>query len=315
MNKKLISIIVPIYNAEKYIERCVNSILSQSYKELEIILVNDGSTDKTKEICDKLADKDKRISVIHKRNEGVSKARNTGLDIVTGEYVLFADSDDWLEESMCEKMMNCALKNNSDIVVCEYNNYYENTRELEDVKLKDYDNISFSSVITNDNSKYGGFPWNKLIKREVIKHQFNENIHYYENLLFFLQNSKEDLKYSVVHESLYNYCINDNSAVHSKKYSIKKLSALEALKMVIPLVPSENEVLHKYVFVMSYYNNLYYIKKEHIEKTCIEKYKETVNKFYKEIKKSKELKINNKLKLFVLKNMYYIYFVFKSLKK
>lgn len=314
MNSKLISIIVPIYNAEKYIKRCIESILNQTYTNLEIILVNDGSQDKSLEICNSFAIKDTRIKVIDKKNEGVSKARNEGIDVASGEYIIFVDSDDWMENTMCEEMIQSAIINNSDIVVCGYNNYLENDDKYENINLKDYNDLSFAEIITDDDTLYGGFPWNKMIKTSILKYKFNDKVHYYENLLFFVQNGSGNIKYSVVHKRLYNYCINDNSAVHSKKYSLKKLSALEALKIIIPLLPQRSVVKHKYIFLTSYYNNLYYIKSEKLNIELIVKYKDLVVKFYNEIKKSKELTKNNKLKLFILYRFNILYFMFKKLK-
>ena len=102
MNKPLISIIIPVYNAEKYLKKCLDSVINQTYKNLEIILVDDGSTDKSPEICDKYAEKDSRIIVLHKENGGVSSSRNAGLDIFKGEYLSFVDSDDYVEPDYIE---------------------------------------------------------------------------------------------------------------------------------------------------------------------------------------------------------------------
>lgn len=119
MNPK-ISIIVPIYNVEKYLQKCVDSILCQTYKNLEIILVNDGSPDNCPAICDEYAKKDKRIKVIHKQNGGVSSARNAGLDVATGKYVQFVDSDDWVEPEYSKTMINLIEENNCDLGICGY---------------------------------------------------------------------------------------------------------------------------------------------------------------------------------------------------
>ena len=100
MDEKLVSIIIPIYNSEKYLKKCIDSILEQKYNNLEIILINDGSTDNSGKICDRLAIEDKRIKVIHKLNEGVSIARNKGLEMAKGEYIFFIDSDDYIDENI-----------------------------------------------------------------------------------------------------------------------------------------------------------------------------------------------------------------------
>lgn len=108
MIAETISVIVPVYNAEKYLDRCVESIVAQTYKNLEIILVDDGSTDNSPAICDAWAKKDSRIRVIHKKNGGVSSARNAGLDACTGDYIGFADADDWMEPDMYEVLIGNA---------------------------------------------------------------------------------------------------------------------------------------------------------------------------------------------------------------
>lgn len=122
----LITVIVPIYNVEKYLNKCVESILNQTYKNLEIILVDDGSPDNCPEMCDNLAKKDSRIKVIHKENGGLSSARNAGLDIMTGEYVIFIDSDDYFELNALEVLYNAVVDNNCDMAVGRYVMVYDN---------------------------------------------------------------------------------------------------------------------------------------------------------------------------------------------
>ena len=114
--KGLISIIVPVYNVEKYIDRCMTTLLGQTYKNIEVILVDDGSPDGCPKLCDEYAKKDSRVKVVHKENGGLGLARNSGLDIATGEYIAFVDSDDYVTEDMCEKLMSAAMKYNADIV-------------------------------------------------------------------------------------------------------------------------------------------------------------------------------------------------------
>ena len=118
--RPLISIIVPIYNAEKYLKQCVDSLVNQTYTNLEIILVNDGSKDSSKKICDEYAEKDTRITVIHKENEGVSETRNKGIDIANGSYIMFVDSDDWIEPDMCEVLFTSLSTHNVQSAMCSY---------------------------------------------------------------------------------------------------------------------------------------------------------------------------------------------------
>ena len=115
---ELISVIIPIYNVEAYLDECVQSILSQTHKQLEIILVDDGSPDGCPAMCDAWAEKDSRIRVIHKENGGLSDARNVGIDAATGDYIAFVDSDDWIVPEMYEKMLAALKKENADICAC-----------------------------------------------------------------------------------------------------------------------------------------------------------------------------------------------------
>ena len=122
----LISIIVPIYNVEKYLKKCIDSIINQTYKNLEIILVDDGSPDNCGKICDEYAKKDNRIKVIHKENGGVSSARNVGVENATGEYIGFVDSDDYIEKDMYEVLINNLKKENADISIISNYEVYKN---------------------------------------------------------------------------------------------------------------------------------------------------------------------------------------------
>lgn len=121
INSKKISIIVPVYNVEKYLRKCVTSIINQTYKNLEIILIDDGSTDNSGIICDKLEKEDERIKVIHKQNEGVSVTKNLGISICTGDYIAFIDSDDFVMDDYCETLYNNLVQTNSDISIVSYN--------------------------------------------------------------------------------------------------------------------------------------------------------------------------------------------------
>jgi len=129
MKDELISVIVPVYNVEKYLERCVVSLLRQTYKTLEIILVDDGSTDASPKMCDAFAKKDGRIKVVHKKNGGLSDARNAGLRAASGTYIGYVDSDDWIEEDMYERMYRSCVENDAQLCVCRYFREYANRTE------------------------------------------------------------------------------------------------------------------------------------------------------------------------------------------
>ena len=131
-----ISVIVPVYNVEKYVKRCIDSIVNQSYENLEIILIDDGSTDLSHQICDDLAKKDSRIIVVHKENGGLSSARNTGLDIATGDYIYFIDSDDWVALDTFQYAMNLIDKYNLDAVEFEYRYVSSTSEKIKERKEK-----------------------------------------------------------------------------------------------------------------------------------------------------------------------------------
>ena len=124
-----ISVIVPVYKAEKFLSACIESILNQTYHDFEVILVDDGSPDSSGQICEEYAKKDSRIKVIHQKNAGVAASRNVGLDIAVGEYITFVDSDDYIQFQMYEKMLKCALDNDCDFVMCDCMKVYSDGRK------------------------------------------------------------------------------------------------------------------------------------------------------------------------------------------
>ena len=163
----LVSIIVPIYKVEQYLERCIESIVNQTYKNIEIILVDDGSPDQCPKICDEWAKKDSRIKVVHKQNGGLSDARNAGLEIATGKYVVFIDSDDYIHLQFVEALYKTAQEQNADIVSCEYEKVVDEKTEnwtkeylIQDIKAK--------QVSTDCWEETKIYAWNKLYAKELF---------------------------------------------------------------------------------------------------------------------------------------------------
>ena len=138
MKSNYISIIVPIFNAEKYINKCIDSLLNQTKKELEIILVNDGSTDNTENIIKNY--KDKRIKYYKNKNQGIGKSRNFGITKATGKYIMFIDSDDYIEDNACELLFEKAEKDNLDIVICDFYREFDNGTKTKDI-IPSFNNI------------------------------------------------------------------------------------------------------------------------------------------------------------------------------
>lgn len=313
MNNPLVSIIVPTYNGEKYISRCLDSLVNQTYKNIEIIVVDDGSSDNTPNILKEYSKKYSNIKIIKQKNSGVSSARNNAISIASGVFLQFTDSDDWIENNMIELMVKSSIEKKSDIVISEYKNYYEKDDSFEAIKLKDYD-MTFKELISDENTLYGGFPWNKLIKKECISKIYDENVHYYENLLFFLENSVNLKKYSVVHKPLYIYNINENSAVHTKKYNVKKVSMLDALLRIIQIVDDEYKDFYKYMYVSKFHENYVYIKALNLDITLLNKYIEKNKLFEKELNKKNNLNKRLKLKFFLITKLTVIYNFIKIFK-
>lgn len=204
-----ISIIVPIYNAEKYIAKCVDSLVNQTKKELEFILINDGSTDNTEEIIKTY--KDKRIKYYKNKNQGIGKTRNFGISKSTGKYIMFLDSDDYLSKNACQKMYEKILESNSDLVICDFYKVYDSGK-TEEVKLSSFGETSLKgrpSIINEINLA----PWNKIYKRELIiknKIKFIENLKY-EDAPFVIETLSKAKKISKLNESLNYYVIHGNS--------------------------------------------------------------------------------------------------------
>ena len=170
--KANISVIIPVYNVEKYLSECLDSVVNQTYKNLQIILVDDGSTDFSGKICDVYAEKDNRITVVHQKNAGAGAAKNTGLELIDGDYFSIIDSDDYIELDMYEKMVNSLEKYNADIVQCLFRNVFVNDSFDRKYKIKgNYPKVLTSKSFLKEylyDWKYAIF-WNKLFKKSLLQ--------------------------------------------------------------------------------------------------------------------------------------------------
>lgn len=216
MEQPKVSVVIPIYNVEKYLDRCVESVVNQTYKNIEIILVDDGSTDSCPAMCEEWAKKDSRIKVIHKANAGLGMARNTGIDNASGEYIFFFDSDDYVDRTIVEKCVASALDNESDVVIFGYSNSFENGTE-EKAKLKLFATVFEGEQIQNKllpamytyDMGFGISAWGKMYRLGAIK---NNNLRFMsereiisEDAYFALEFYLRINKASIVDESLYFY--------------------------------------------------------------------------------------------------------------
>lgn len=225
-----ISIVVPVYNVEKYISKCIESIIEQTYTNLEIILVDDGSTDISGKICDEYAIQDDRIKVIHKKNGGISDARNAGIIISNGKYIAFVDSDDYIDRCFIEKLYNACIDFNCDISICEFtrvkgnnalveNDYETYTAQLYDKKQECKKMNSVVSIVV----------WNKLYRKDL-----------FDDIKFPVGRGNEDLatsyklmykanKVIIINSKLYYYRMRENS-ITRMEYSIHNLDELLAIE-------------------------------------------------------------------------------------
>ena len=188
----LFSIIVPVYNVEKWLPKCIDSILEQSYRDFELILVNDGSTDKSLEICTQFAQIDSRIVVIDKNNEGVSAARNIGIKNAKGKYICFVDSDDWVGYNYLSALINTQLKYNSQLVISGLNLYFKGEKSEYKVDEVVYDKSNFLQLFSSQEDILFLLrgPCCKLFDRDIIQSnsiEFDQSIHYGEDAIFVLK--------------------------------------------------------------------------------------------------------------------------------
>lgn len=245
-----ISIIVPVYNVEEYLPRCLDSLLAQSYENIEIILVDDGSQDCSGEICDTYAALDPRVCVIHKENGGVSLSRNIALDKANGEIIAFADSDDWVEENWIERLLQPFLEQDDmDVSICGWYRH-------EDDVIKLYGDRYPSGTIDGcqafriavRGAGFDGYLWNKMFRASLIKDlRFREDIAICEDLLFTCQVFMRSKKIECISSPLYHYMIRPNSALRS--YTLRRESELIARDSIVHLVEHDDELYRLALFI------------------------------------------------------------------
>ncbi|MCL2661797.1 MAG: glycosyltransferase [Oscillospiraceae bacterium] len=289
MEHTLISIVVPVYKAEKYLENCVLSVLNQTHKNLEVILVNDGSPDKSGDICNSLAVKDKRIKVINKQNSGAAAARNTGIRVAQGDYIAFVDSDDTIDCDMYEHMLKCINRTGADICICGFQKCHEtynesikvphenlmNTEELWTAFLKDF--ISYRSLITS--------PWNKLIRTNLLRmfnngdepmEYFPEELRNAEDMWFVIDCiSFSDNGIIFADFTPYNYNVMNNplslNKENTKAFVDNKNNSLSHLgEVMINSLPDKKPDINDFIKQQQAYNVVVSIKRAVInkEKPC-----------------------------------------------
>lgn len=226
-----ISILLAVYQAEKYLKKCLDSILAQTFRDYEVILVDDGSPDKSGEICDEYARKDNRFKVIHKENGGVASARQCGLDHAQGEYIIYIDPDDWIESDMLETMYHEAKVQDADMVFVDY--YWENENNIRYMKEEPKDLNHFTLLEAILNQSITGATWTKLIRRSLFEQydakfphiNCTEDTHTMSQLLI------HDIKLAYIPKAFYHYVtyVNPNSLLKTIKEYKERLEAFYTL--------------------------------------------------------------------------------------
>lgn len=287
-NMPLISVIIPIYKVERYLKKCVDSVLNQDYKNLEIILVDDGSPDNCPQICDSYASQDSRIVVIHKKNGGLSDARNAGLETAHGEYVLFVDSDDWIHENCIRLLHEYCNKYDADIAIGNYKTFGENDEMIEQKKIKvdDYEILSaVEACKRNCFEVVFVTSWGKLIKRKLISNNLfpKGKIHEDEFSTYRLLFKSDKIVYTS--NQIYYYLLRSTSIMGEKKIFYHKDAIIAYIEKIKFYEKFEKKLVNLAIKKLMIYclmcacqkqkNNLFRIRKIYL--ACLRRYKKESN--------------------------------------
>lgn len=304
-----ISVIIPVYNVEKYLTRCVNSLLNQTYRNIEIILVNDGSSDDSLEICRKLAEKDTRVIVLNQENQGQSIARNEAMKAAAGKYFCFVDSDDYVAPNYIEVLYNLLSENDADISFCRFSEFYgeriniSNNNEFK-TKIQQLSRKEMLINMHNPNDRLYVFVWGKLFKREL----FNDTIfppgRICEDLAILYKLYDRSKKSVITNEVLYYYFRdNENSSTFVLKHKFYEDVAYVLEEKMTYMKEKGYEDILPYVRKTYMYWMLDYYRK--LSKTSDKKRKKEV------LKKYRELYLSNKE--FISEKMYKLFYYFPEI--
>lgn len=249
----LVSIIIPTYNSSSTLERCLLSVQNQSYINFEAIIIDDGSIDNTFYIVDSVVGKDSRFHYLKTKNNGVSCARNIGLDLASGKYICFVDSDDYVEPNYLNTLVETIRESNVDMVMC---GWYANNESIKlpynTLILDTYKALYF---LFRDDIKQSFALWNKIFLRDSIgPTRFNPNLFYLEDGVFICEYLKPHMRISLIEEPLYHYSISPVSLSHNVALDEKRLSALESRKIIIQLVKQYSKDIER-IAKVKYFEN------------------------------------------------------------
>lgn len=279
----MVSVIIPVYNGEKYLKRCLESVINQTYANIEIIVINDGSKDKSLSIIEEYKKKDNRIILINQENMGVSASRNNAIKMCSGQYTMFVDCDDWLEQNMVEKMVEIIKQENVDAVRC---NYYRNYLDGTEKNREKYDTVVTNKILNRDeikenilikiiNGKLPAYIWLLIVKTEILKKikPFNINLAMMEDTIFYIDMLTKINSFYIINDCLYHYfCNNDSASKSSNNY-------LRNFKNILLVNSIEKKYLEMLDCNDCFYKEMYTTHAKMIENICYNIFK-TNNKSY-----------------------------------
>lgn len=317
----IISIVVPCFNAEKTIGECLKSILGQTYKNIEVLVIDDGSTDRTEQEVKKMKLLDQRIKYYYQENQGVSQARNLGIQNIKGDYLAFVDSDDYVDRRYLEILLKNMLENDCELSVCNWSRNYDKFNSTKEFRNKKVSREEFiEDILTENNVK--GYLWNKLFKSEIVKNNsliLDLEIHFMEDLLFCVKYSMSIKKEIVITDQILYYYLEEGESITNNGYSLKKetgVTALESIFLSVCQGYSENLELQ----------NMYYTYYLHFTVSILVRgvYENKLSpkskiELLKKIKNSDLKKINSrdvKISLILIKINFSLYYtIWKIIKK
>ena len=279
MDNPKISVIVPVYNVEQYLSRCINSILAQTFTDFELLLIDDGSTDNSGRICDECAKKDNRIRVFHKENGGVSSARNLGLRKAIGEFICFCDSDDQMKDCYLQTLISIEEKTDADMVVGSLSFYVVNTKRRLSFILKEktYSRDELGLLLCDLREKGSlGVPWNKLFKASIIKKyhvSFDITLDSYEDEVFNLEYLQHANKVATTHIIVYDYILRSSTSLSQRFIELDKHLQIASTIFHLDLNLTKEHVSQEEAKInyMSHYVNCItwlYLRKKNCRKEC-----------------------------------------------
>ena len=272
-NKDLISIIVPVYNVENYLERCINSILIQTYKNIEILLIDDGSTDNSGNICKKIAKLDSRVRYYYKKNSGVADTRNFGLNVSSGKYITFIDSDDCVSEQYIEFLHTALIEHDADVSICTFEKFYKTPniltfKSIENKNIYNTEESLFHFLLQD--TIYSSF-WGKMYTKVVFKNIVISNYKVFEDMDTIYRILLKSKKIICISNQLYYYFVRRDSLIH-KKFSDENAKVLQILDNMGKIIFQEFPNLRE-AFLIRKINAHFYIVRNVEKKSLL--YKES----------------------------------------